>query len=287
MTGNPGRAGLLLIGALVGPILTPSAEGVRVCVGADQVLRQARSGQCPPGAKAYDLAEAGSELEVSPPDEADKADRAELAALQKQVANLSQQVMAAAEAARAAAVNNGSAASRVVAPSKGSAASRVVAPFEVVDARGKPILTVREEPRSMQLLDDKGQIVVAVSALAAGGFVKARAGDGSLETVMGVNHKYAGFVLRQGDNARGSFSIAEDGKPIINMSNDNFVNVVALAQGASGGGYLQLGDASGNAMVEALTTSDGIGLVRAYPLGTPGAGLIGLPGTFILGRKGR
>jgi hypothetical protein len=241
MITNAGLAGLLLVGAIVTPLLSPSVED---------------SG-------------------------------AALAALQQRVEALSEQVATAdrktaALTQRLAALE---AAPRTPAAKSSQVGSRVIAPFEVVDKAGKTIFAVKAEPRGLVLLDGQGRTVVASSALPAGGFVKARAADGSLETVMGVNGKYAGVILRQGDKARGSFAIAEDGKPILNMTNDNFVTVLALTQGSTGGGYLTLGNASGESTVEAGTTAEGVGLVRAFPLGNPGAGLVGMPGTFILGRR--
>jgi hypothetical protein len=269
-------------------ILGAGGDGVHVCVGADRVLRLERAARCAAGSTEYFLAEVEPEQADAPGDE--KADGADLTALQRRVASLSDQLAAADRQAAALSQRMAAleAAPRPPAPAGkgGQIASRVVAPFEVVDNAGRVILAVRQNPRGLVLIDDQDRVAVAASALSAGGFVKARAGDGSLETVMGVNGKIAGFVLREGDGkSRGSFAIAEDGKPILNMTNDNLVTVVALTQGATGGGYLSLGDANGASTVEAGTTPQGVGLVRAMPNGNPGAGLVGMPGTFILGRK--
>ncbi|HEX5386626.1 MAG TPA: hypothetical protein VFW66_08015 [Gemmatimonadales bacterium] len=266
-----GRAGLLLMGALVTHLLSAGGDGVHVCVGADQVLRLQRSGRCTPGSTEYVLAKAEPEQPDAPDDVKSDGD---VPALKRQVAALSEQVAAAS---RQAASRTDALATQVT--------SRIVAPFTVVDKAGKTIFAVRAEPRGLVLMDNQSRTVVAASALADGGFIKARDGTGALETVMGVNGKFAGFVLRKDGKARGSFDVAEDGKPILNLSNANSVTVVALTQEASGGGYLQLGNAAGATTVEAGTTPSGVGLVRAFPLGSPGAGLVGMPGTFILGRK--
>ena len=53
------------------------------------------------------------------------------------------------------------------------------------------------------------------------------------------------------------------------------------------GGILQLANEGGNATVEAGVLSDGVGVVRAYPLGNPALGLVGMPGTFIMGFGGK
>ena len=51
-------------------------------------------------------------------------------------------------------------------------------------------------------------------------------------------------------------------------------------------GMFQLSEAGGNAIVEAGTLPTGVGVVRAYPLGSSGQGVVGMPGTFIMGRSG-
>ena len=163
--------------------------------------------------------------------------------------------------------------------------SQVTAPFKVVDKAGKVIFQVSDNPRSFHLHMPTGETVVTGSALAGGGFLKALAKDQGLQTVMGVNNNFAGFVARQGDTPRATLSIHDGGKASLEIANDNGTSVAALFHGASGGGALQLGDASNNAMVEAFVTANGTGLVRTHPLGTPGAGLVGMPGTFIIGRK--
>jgi hypothetical protein len=76
--------------------------------------------------------------------------------------------------------------------------------------------------------------------------------------------------------AEGAFSIR----------NASGATVVRVGEGSTGGG-LQIANSGGDAMVEAGVLTTGAGLVGAYPLGSPGAGLVGLPGTFIMGRLGQ
>jgi hypothetical protein len=45
---------------------------------------------------------------------------------------------------------------------------------------------------------------------------------------------------------------------------------------------MEIGDMAGTVMVQA-GSFPGRGVVRAYPLGYPGMGLLGMPGTFISG----
>jgi len=168
------------------------------------------------------------------------------------------------------------------------ASSAAVAPFTVVDKAGKPIFTVFEGPgpgRGFKLTTKSGKDVAFGSALEGGGFFKALDAKGALQAVAGVNGTFAGFVLRESaDVARATLAL-NNGKPSLELSNDNAKVVATIGQGSSGGGFIQLGDAAGNAMVEGGITSSGVGLVRALPIGTPGAGLVGMPGTFIIGRQ--
>ena len=62
--------------------------------------------------------------------------------------------------------------------------------------------------------------------------------------------------------------------------------IVRLGEG-QGGGLFQLANGGGSAMVEAGVLPTGEGVVRAYPLGNPALGLVGMPGTFIMGHGGK
>jgi hypothetical protein len=75
--------------------------------------------------------------------------------------------------------------------------------------------------------------------------------------------------------AEGAFSIRSAGG----------ATLVRIGEG-TGGGLLQIANSGGNAMVEAGVHPTGAGIVRAYPLGSPGGGMVGMPGTFIMGRPG-
>ncbi len=164
--------------------------------------------------------------------------------------------------------------------------SRVTAPFEVVNKSGKVIFQVIASPQtSLELFGPGGKPIVVASALPGGGFVKALANDHKLQAVMGVNNDFAGFVARQGETPRATLSVHGGGKASVEVANDDGTVVANMFHGSSGGGALQLGDASSNAMVEAFVTANQTGLVRTHPLGTPGAGLVGMPGTFIIGRR--
>ena len=175
---------------------------------------------------------------------------------------------------------------RVTALERRSSA-RVKAPFEVVDDAGKVIFRVEGDPsRSFRLLTAAGQTVAIGSALDTGGFFKALSPDQSTSVVAGVNGSvFTGIVARRGgDTPRGTLGIGADGKAFVDIATENATVVGHLGQGASGGGLLQIASPGGNAQVEAGVLADGAGIVRTFPNGNPGAGLVGMPGTFIMGR---
>ena len=73
---------------------------------------------------------------------------------------------------------------------------------------------------------------------------------------------------------------------IVHVINPNGISLASLSATAAGNGQLQLTNASGQTMVEAGVTVDGIGVVRAGPHGfNAGIGFLGLPGSYIAGKK--
>ena len=167
-------------------------------------------------------------------------------------------------------------------------ANQVKAPFDVVDARGKPILRVQDARpgigRGVTLFSATGAEVAFISALPEGGFFKAKSGSGFPEIVMGVTTGLGALVVRDADSkARATMGLI-NGKPSIEFTNENYVGIATIGQGTTGGGFLQLGDAEGNARVEGGVNANGCGVVRTHPLGNPGSGLVGMPGTFLIGR---
>ena len=75
--------------------------------------------------------------------------------------------------------------------------------------------------------------------------------------------------------------VAENGEGAFSVRHPSGTTIVRIGQGKNGG-LMQLGDEAGTIMVEA-GSFPGRGVVRAYPLGYPGLGLLGMPGTFISG----
>jgi len=164
-------------------------------------------------------------------------------------------------------------------------ANQVKAPFDVVDGSGKPILRVVDgTSRGLSLFTASGAQVAFISALPAGGFFKAKSAAGFPEVVLGVTTGVGAFIVRDADSkARATLGLI-NGKPSLEFANENHVGIAALGQGTTGGGFLQLGNADGDARVDAGVNVKGCGVVRTHPLGNAGAGLVGMPGTFLLGR---
>ena len=165
--------------------------------------------------------------------------------------------------------------------------NRVKAPFEVVDDAGRIVFNVEAAgSRSFQLWTAGGKAVAVGSALDTGGFFKALSPDQSRSVVVGVNGSvFTGVVSRQGEKPRASLGIGADGKAFMDIATESAI-VGHFGQGAAGGGLLQLANPGGNAQVEAGVLASGAGIVRTFPNGNPGAGLVGMPGTFIMGRPG-
>jgi hypothetical protein len=167
-------------------------------------------------------------------------------------------------------------------------ANQVKAPFDVVDGRGKPIFRVQDARpgigRGITLFSASGAEVAFISALPEGGFFKAKSGSGFPELVMGVTTGLGALVVRDAEQkARATLGLI-NGKPSLEFANENYVGIAALGQGTTGGGFLQLGNAEGDARVDAGVNVKGCGVVRTHPLGNAGVGLVGMPGTFLLGR---
>jgi hypothetical protein len=107
---------------------------------------------------------------------------------------------------------------------------------------------------------------IGEEATKGGGLAVVNDASGNPRAAMGVNVESAkGFVL---------------------ISNTSQTEVATLTEGAHAGGLLAIRDAAGRPMVEAGVTSDGIGVVRTGPEGfKPGYGLLGLPASYISGKK--
>jgi hypothetical protein len=89
-------------------------------------------------------------------------------------------------------------------------------------------------------------------------------------------------VLNPAGQTVAEVSSRHDGRGLISVYSAG-VLVGTLTEGDSGGGLLQLSAAGGTPMVEAGSTTNGVGVVRTGPMPRPL--LPGVPGSFIIGRK--
>ncbi len=112
---------------------------------------------------------------------------------------------------------------------------------------------------------------------------KAVAGIGQSQGAAGL-----AFVADINGNIKARMTNSQDGKGRINITpNSDADSIAELTEGAHGGGKLFI-CSPGNCdppMVEA-GDAGGYGIVRAGPMGfNPGVGLLGLPGSFIMGKQ--
>jgi hypothetical protein len=152
--------------------------------------------------------------------------------------------------------------------------------------KGAPPKTVHI--KGLAVYGDKGTPVAAIRQNAAGkGTVAAYdSNDPKLMSLLGVGASGPAVTLRSGEMDLVTLALI-NGQPNMTMKNAKGVPIVGLLQSPiTGGAIFQLGDPAGNAMVEAGVLESGRGLVRTFPTGTP-AGLVGMPGTFIMGKKPR
>jgi hypothetical protein len=149
--------------------------------------------------------------------------------------------------------------------------------LNVNDATGKTFFNVAQDASS-----DSAAVTIAKEAEG----YRVAVTSGTVSAIMGASGEIAGFATYQGERPVGSLMLTE-GSNSLELANDGGVNVVSLMVSEGGNGTLQLGNSSGQVSVDAGTTGEDVGLVRAYPVGSPGAGLVGFPGTFLLGRKAR
>lgn len=110
--------------------------------------------------------------------------------------------------------------------------------------------------------------------------------------IAGIGQATAGsgvaMVADTSGKQRAAMYVQTNGGGIVEILNPQGTGVATLSAGAQGTGLLQLSNGSGKVMVEAGVTAEDVGLVRAGPSGfPPGVGLLGLPGSFIIGKAAK
>ena len=160
-----------------------------------------------------------------------------------------------------------------------SIANRVVAPFEVVTKTGKPILLVTEDAASskaritiginadantgqIMLRDKGGRRLAAMAELSIGGGFASLGQSGDVVGLIGVDADGQGGILLR--NAKGT-RLFEAGRGGARIYNNDEKIIAGLSVGPAGSGVLELMDATGEKRIEAGTTTEGLGIVRAGP----------------------
>lgn len=254
-----------VVGLMAASASTQTQKVLGTCIGSDRVIR-IRTGPCGPGAQPLDI----------PLDHED--DTREHERLDREIAQLSRKVdlmsarMAALESLLADALST-------------KPGGKVMAPFEIVNEDGATMVKVFSNDAGGTRLDlyNEGKPNLFLSSLAGGGFVKTQSSGTFPEVVVGSNGGFGGLVIRDADQQARLTAGVADGKPSVELTNDNHTVVANLNQGSTGGGHLELGDAAGNAMVRAGITAGGCGRVETLPAQAVVALALGIPGDKILG----
>jgi hypothetical protein len=188
-------------------------------------------------------------------------------------------------------------------PTNAPVTNRITAPFAVVTASGRTLFAVVEQSSSTNArfsigVSDKGNAAQLIMRDADGARVASmaqmadgRVGMGTLspsgrfQTLLSMDPKSGPVLYLEGEDGKGLASIGTWGYALYNA--DHHI-VATLGVGPHGGGVLELMDQSGVKMLEAGTTTEGQGIVRAGPLykcgAYPMAMGLGLP-DCIIGHK--
>ena len=159
----------------------------------------------------------------------------------------------------------------------------------------KPLLKVSEKTKpadarvtigagsggyDVAVADQSGKLVAAMgqAVKAGGGVVAAYNAAGNIGSILSGTGQ-----IHVADNSGKTMAtmVAESGQGAFSVRNTGGATIVRIGEGKNGG-LIEIGDQAGTVMVQA-GSFPGRGVVRAYPLGYPGMGLLGMPGTFISG----
>jgi hypothetical protein len=269
-------------------------EPLIVCTGRDRVLRSVKATQpCADGEKRYALAEAKSDIEdpkvvdTGEPKGTKHPSEARVSTLEEEVRQLQRELIK---------MNDLMYQAPFVVTDKNGKAIFVVqetaaGPSAEIRVNGVPMVQLGMGPKGnagVRISTPAGGPAAALGAAVQGGFGGLVVFDGKTESpkawVYGdLDGGPIVGVSKNGRTAVAALRVGKNGTPAVEVAKDDGVNVASLHPG-NNGGVLQLTNAAGYTTVEAGTTNKGTGEVRAYPLGNPGAGLVGMPGTFITGR---
>ena len=110
--------------------------------------------------------------------------------------------------------------------------------------------------------------------------------SGALAAGIGETSKGPGtaFVADTAGDVKASIAVDSQQRGRVSVFNSKYT-IASLTQGDSKGGLLLLNNSNGTMMVEAGSTAEGVGVVRAGPEGfKPGLGVLGLPASSITGK---
>jgi hypothetical protein len=171
-----------------------------------------------------------------------------------------------------------------IARSPSGAAQKTVthfeAPFIVEDKSHRTIVEISDEPgkKGLTVFGPKGGSV-GLGTSNAKGLILFQ--DASQKTFAAIDEE--GFKFVEGDH-----NVVFVGKvaagPEITLNGQNGSPIASLVRTANGG-KLELSSSNGELMVIAGTTSSGVGTVRTGPMSRAPGGLMGVPGSFISGKR--
>jgi hypothetical protein len=306
------RFGTLAILALPGLMTdlraqVPKEDAIHVCVDAKGVLRLVEPVEpCPAGQKRLQLAEAEPKFEeVEEPEEKRPEPQPESQPDNSRIRDLERRVHEL-EKARP---------DRVTAPFEVvDEADKTILKVEPKSVRfyesGKQVADIQAFDDGALFTVSSGDALKASFGVTSGigGFFMDEGGKSRLELGKGDKGNFRLVFLSPGEmqvagigestegtgaarigssdgKLKASIQVDEDGNGAFQVFNSAGVMIATLTEGSNGGGLLEIASSGGEPMVQAGVHVDGYGVVRTGPASfMTGAGL-GLPGSFIFGKK--
>ena len=299
------------VGALAvtfGATLAADENGaIHVCAANDGVMRLAQGSECPAGQTSLYLARPGTVSAERPPND-DLAAKQKIADLEKSVAELERmsdrgelgnraeapfevkdrdgKVIFKVDTGYVKLYNRvGKAVAEILASDSGggfqalSASADLQASMGVGEVHPASVMVTQGGTTRLSLGRAKQEDRYALIVSGSAGKMVAGMGQ-NLEDGNGVI-----LVADQGGVYKAGLSVLQNNHGAVAVNNSAGQSVAYLTEGANGGGNLTLNGPTGEKMVEAGVASGGYGVVRAGPGSfKPGYGLLGLPGSFIVGK---
>ncbi|HMF11125.1 MAG TPA: hypothetical protein VKE94_02435 [Gemmataceae bacterium] len=289
--------------------------GIHVCIATDGVMRLATGDTCPPNQQSVYFQKAEGDLDDAKPDSSPCASEARrIAALERQIKELEdagargdgpKTVVAPFEVVD----RSGKRVFLVDAEGDGphaeiyNSAGVGVARMWALPSGGQFMTQASSGPGSstyfgvfadgkangLRILD-AGKTRLNVGQDEANGRYLLKVFNKSGKPVAAIGENNLGTGTAQVADAEGRIRadllVLGSGQGAFNIYNATDKIVAQLTEGSSSGGLFQIYDADGKTQMVEAGISDGVGIVRAGPNGfKPGVGLLGLPGSYIMGKK--